>query len=69
MTLFRRDTSRATNAIKKYSGPMEFALDMTSRAIRELPNVPKNKDKFVDIISLTLTAMEDYAAEVEWINK
>lgn len=67
MTLFKKNNNN-TDPIKHYSSPLAFATDITERAIKELPSSPKNNKALIDIVGLTLVALEDYKDELAWIN-
>ena len=67
MTLFKKN-SNITDLVKHYDSPMAFAMDLIERAIKEIPDTPENQRTLVDVVGLTLVALEDYKEELAWIN-
>ena len=47
---------------------MAFAMDLAEGAIKEVPDTPENNRTLVDVVGLTLVALEDYKEELAWIN-
>ena len=58
MTLFKKD-SNITDPVKHYDSPIDFAMDLTERAIKEIPDTPENQRTLVDVVGLTLVALEE----------
>lgn len=67
MTLIKNNNNM-TDPVKHYDSPIAFAMDLTERAIKEIPDTPENKRALVDVVGLTLVALEDYKEELTWIN-
>lgn len=53
--------------VKKYKSPMDFALDILTRAAREFTDKERDREKALMVVAAAISAVEDYKVELNWI--